>query len=241
MSDEPLLAVDSLVAGYGDGEVLTGVTFEVPEGEVVALLGRNGVGKTTTLRCIVGSLPVTSGTITFRGEDIADQDVVERVRTGITLVPENRRIFPDLTVAENLRLGQYGGEVHRTELTTIEEIYDLFDDLANRREQLAGTLSGGEQQMLALAQALLTGADLLMLDEPTEGLAPTIVEELVEVVEHLQATGCTLLVVEQNLGIALEFADTNYVIDKGTVVFEGDSETLQESEDVIDRYLSIDR
>ena len=237
---EPLLSVEDLIAGYGGSEVLKGISFSVEEGKTVSLLGRNGAGKTTTLRCIIGSLTPIAGSITFKGEEQIGLDITERVERGMTLVPEDRRVFPELTVEENLRLGEYGGESTRPGLATIDEIFEMFGNLERRRTAHGATLSGGEQQMLAIAQAMLTGADLILLDEPTEGLAPTIVEELIEALEELQRTGCTVVLVEQNLEVALRLADRNYIVDQGEIVFQGTSNDVAENGEIIDRYLAIE-
>lgn len=232
------LAVEGLCAGYGETEVLDDVSLEVPAGEVVALVGRNGAGKTTTMRAIMGSVPAREGTVRFRGEPITDLDPEPTVRRGIGIVPEERRVFPGLTVAENLRLGTIGGG-DADHGRSIGEVLDAFDELADRRDAQGQHLSGGEQQMLAVGRTLVAGADLLLLDEPTEGLAPMIVDRVTDLVRELNADGITVLLVEQNLAVAMELADRIYVIDQGEIVFEGTPDELEANPDVRDRHLGV--
>ena len=232
------LAVEGLCAGYGETEVLDDVSLEVPAGEVVALIGRNGAGKTTTLRAIMGSVPAREGTVRFRGEPITDLDPEPTVRRGIGIVPEERRVFPGLTVAENLKLGTIGGG-DADHGRSVGEVLDAFDELADRRDAQGQHLSGGEQQMLAVGRTLVAGADLLLLDEPTEGLAPMIVDRVTDLVRELNADGITVLLVEQNLAVAMELADRIYVIDQGEIVFEGTPDELEANPDVRDRHLGV--
>ena len=232
------LAVEGLCAGYGETEVLDDVSLEVPAGEVVALVGRNGAGKTTTLRAIMGSVPAREGTVRFRGEPITDLDPEPTVRRGIGIVPEERRVFPGLTVAENLKLGTIGGG-DADHGRSVGEVLDAFDELADRRNAQGQHLSGGEQQMLAVGRTLVAGADLLLLDEPTEGLAPMIVDRVTDLVRELNADGITVLLVEQNLAVAMELADRIYVIDQGEIVFEGTPNELEANPDVRDRHLGV--
>ena len=232
------LAVEGLCAGYGETEVLDDVSLEVPAGEVVALVGRNGAGKTTTLRAIMGSVPAREGTVRFRGEPITDLDPEPTVRRGIGIVPEERRVFPGLTVAENLKLGTIGGG-DADHGRSVGEVLDAFDELADRRDAQGRHLSGGEQQMLAVGRTLVAGADLLLLDEPTEGLAPMIVDRVTDLVRELNADGITVLLVEQNLAVAMELADRIYVIDRGEIVFEGTPDELEANPDVRDRHLGV--
>ena len=232
------LAVEGLCAGYGETEVLDDVSLEVPAGEVVALVGRNGAGKTTTLRAIMGSVPAREGTVRFRGEPITDLDPEPTVRRGIGIVPEERRVFPGLTVAENLKLGTIGGG-DADHGRSVGEVLDAFDELADRRDVQGQHLSGGEQQMLAVGRTLVAGADLLLLDEPTEGLAPMIVDRVTGLVRELNADGITVLLVEQNLAVAMELADRIYVIDQGEIVFEGTPDELEANPDVRDRHLGV--
>jgi len=234
----PLLSVEGLRAGYGETEVLSDVTFDVGDGEVVALVGRNGAGKTTTLRSIVGSLAPRGGTITYDGEEITGLSPTETARRGIGLVPEERRVFPGLTVRENLKMGQYGGS-DDARRRSVDQVFDTFENLDERRGSRGTDLSGGEQQMLAIARALVAGADLLLLDEPTEGLAPLIVERVEELITELNDDGITVLLVEQNVAVATALADRVFVLDQGRIVFEGTPAELAEAEDVRDRHLGV--
>jgi branched-chain amino acid transport system ATP-binding protein len=235
---DPLLSLRDVEAGYGETTVLDGVTLDVDEGETVALIGRNGVGKTTTLRSILGAVTPTAGQITYDGEEITTLDPVETVKRGVGLVPEERRVFPGLSVEENLRIGSYGGS-DTPNRRSVDEVLDTFENLARRRESRGVDLSGGEQQMLSVGRALVAGADLLMLDEPTEGLAPLIVERVAELIEEINDEGITVLLVEQNVSVALDLADRVYILDKGEVVYEGVPEELEADESILDRYLGV--
>jgi branched-chain amino acid transport system ATP-binding protein len=232
-----LLDVDGVDAAYGQSEILRNLSLSVDRGEVVSLVGRNGAGKTTTLRTILGILTPTAGTITFDGEDITGYPDYKTVNRGIRYVPEERQAFPDLTVDENLRMGQLksGGEG----TLSLEEVFELFPRLADRRSYNGSHLSGGEQQMLVIARALLGRTKLLLLDEPTEGLAPQIVEDVIEVVETISEEGVTILLVEQNVKAAMAVADRHYVINKGQNVFDGTTPELREAEDVMEKHLGV--
>jgi branched-chain amino acid transport system ATP-binding protein len=245
-----LLSVEGVDAYYGESHILRELSLHVQDGEICALLGRNGAGKTTTVRCIAGATPpeVRGGTIEFRGEDITDVPVDDRSISGIGLVPEERRVFSNLTVAENLHLSEvsrnssnlFGRNVgDPPETTSLEVIYEAFPRLDERRDQLAGTLSGGEQQMLAIARTLRQGPDLLMLDEPYEGLAPQIVEDVEDAVERINEEGRTILLIEQNAVAAMNISDRCYVIDQGEVVFDGTAEELREDDETRQRYLGV--
>ncbi|MFC4549867.1 MULTISPECIES: ABC transporter ATP-binding protein [Halorussus] len=236
--DDPLLDVTDLVSGYDETEVLHGVSLCVAEGEIVSLVGRNGAGKTTTLRSILGSVEPTAGRVAFRGEDVTRLSPEETVRRNVAFVPEERRVFPGLTVRENLRVGRLGGG-ETAERRSIDEVLATFENLGEHPDRLAGALSGGEQQMLAIARALVGGADLLMLDEPTEGLAPYVVRRVEELVADLNDEGISVLLVEQNVQVALELADRHYVLDRGEIVYHGTSEQLREDEEVMDRHLGV--
>jgi branched-chain amino acid transport system ATP-binding protein len=235
---DPLLDASGLVAGYGATEVLHGVSLCAGEGEVVSLVGRNGAGKTTTLRSIVGTVTPTAGRVTFAGEDVTDLSAEKTVRRNVAFVPEERRIFPGLTVLENLRVGQLGGG-ETAQRRDPEEIIEEFENLRDHPDRRGGALSGGEQQMLAIARALVAGADLLLLDEPTEGLAPFVVRRVEELVRDLNDDGISVLLVEQNVEVALELADRHYVLDRGEIVYHGTSEQLRNDEDVMDRHLGV--
>jgi branched-chain amino acid transport system ATP-binding protein len=236
--EDPLLDVSDLVAGYGATEVLHGVSLCVQPGEIVSLVGRNGAGKTTTLRSIVGNVTPTAGRVTFASEDVTRLSAEQTVRRNVAFVPEERRIFPGLTVTENLRVGQLGGG-DAADRRDPEEILAEFENLRDHPDRRGGALSGGEQQMLAIARALVAGADLLLLDEPTEGLAPFVVRRVEELVRDLNEEGISVLLVEQNVEVALELADRHYVLDRGEIVFHGTSEQLSDDEDVLGRHLGV--
>ncbi|WP_293030056.1 ABC transporter ATP-binding protein [Natronococcus sp.] len=238
MSPEPVLAVENVDAGYGKTQVLRELSLSVREDEIVSLVGRNGAGKTTTLRSIVGILSPTNGTVSYRGTDITDLDATETVQHGLAFVPEERQIFPELTVKENLELADYGGAPD-VDSFSIGEALEMFENLKERASNLGSSLSGGEQQMLAIARALVGGADLILLDEPTEGLAPYIVQDVIDIVEDLNERGITILLVEQNVHVCLELADRNYLIDQGEIVYEGTSAELEADEEILDRYLGV--
>jgi branched-chain amino acid transport system ATP-binding protein len=238
MSAEPLLAVERVEAGYGETQVLRDLSLSITEGEVVSLVGRNGAGKTTTLRAIMGIIRPTAGTVTYRGADTTALDATDTVKQGLAFVPEERQIFPELTVRENLELADYGGSSEADSLS-VEEALSTFENLRKRQENAGSSLSGGEQQMLAIARALVGSADLILLDEPTEGLAPYIVRDVMEIVEDLNDRGITVLLVEQNVHVCLELADRNYLIDQGEIVYEGTSAALEGNEEILDRYLGV--
>jgi branched-chain amino acid transport system ATP-binding protein len=231
-----LLDVDDVHAAYGESRILDGVSFAVEEGEVVSLVGRNGAGKTTTLRSVVGVLTPTSGTVTFDGEDVTDLPDHAHVERGMGFVAEDRKVFPDLTVEENLRMGAVASEGG---IFSVESVFDRFPRLRERRDNLGSHLSGGEQQMLVIARALLAETKLLLLDEPTEGLAPQIVRDVLAVIEEIREMGVTVLLVEQNVRAAMAVADRHYVIDRGEIVFEGSTADLEAAEAVQERYLGV--
>jgi branched-chain amino acid transport system ATP-binding protein len=232
-----LLGVRDLVAAYGTIEALHGVSFHVEAGEVVALLGANGAGKTTTLRTVSGLLRPRSGEVWFDGERIDALPAHQIVRRGLTQVPEGRWIFGAMTVEENLRLGAYS-EV-RIPAGALDRVFALFPRLAERRAQFAGTLSGGEQQMLAMARALMTRPRLLLLDEPSMGLAPVLVRAIFQTIAEINREGTTVLLVEQNANAALRLARRAYVLENGRVALEGLSPDLARNEAVRQAYLGI--
>ncbi|HEX6383499.1 MAG TPA: ABC transporter ATP-binding protein [Anaerolineae bacterium] len=243
-----MLAVEDIHTYYGHSHVLQGVSLAVNEGEVVALLGRNGVGKTTTIKSIIGFTPPREGRIRLRGEDITALPPYRIARSGVGLVPQGREIFPSLTVQENMTLaarnsgngGRTGGQTgSETGGWTVERILATFPPLAQRLKNRGSQLSGGEQQMLAIARALMTNPDLLLLDEPSEGLAPLIVREIGRIVTQLREEGLSMLMVEQNLTLALEIADRVYVMSKGKIVFAGTPDELREQEGVRHQYLGV--
>jgi branched-chain amino acid transport system ATP-binding protein len=228
-----VLEVDGVHTYYGESHILHGVSLRVAPGEAVALLGRNGAGKTTMIRSIVGFTPPREGRIVFEGEAIHRWPPYRIARRGLALVPQGRRIFAPLTVRENLLLGA------RADGWTLERVFELFPRLRERAAQTGGTLSGGEQQMLAIGRALLTNGRLLLLDEPSEGLAPLIVREIGAVVERLRGEGLSILLVEQNYHLALRVADRVYVMNKGQIVYEGTPASLEAAEEVKRRYLGV--
>jgi branched-chain amino acid transport system ATP-binding protein len=233
-----MLAVDSLEAAYGVSQVLFGVGFRVDAGEVVTLLGRNGMGKTTTVRAIMGILRPKAGTVSFEGRALAGQPAYRVARAGLGLVPEGRQIFPNLTVRENLvaTAANRGG---RADPWTLEKVFVLFPRLEERRGNLGNQLSGGEQQMLAVARALMTNPRLLILDEATEGLAPLIRADIYRSIESMKAAGLSILVIDKDVKALTRVADRHYVLEKGRVVWSGSSVELAANEDVQHRYLGV--
>lgn len=230
-----MLKISNLKVNYGGIEAVKGISFEVPENSIVTLIGANGAGKSTTLRTIAGLLKPGSGTIEFMGEDITGKDAAMIVSRGITLVPEGRRIFPDLTVLENLRIGAY---LRKDDLRDdLNRVYDLFPRLKERSWQLGGTLSGGEQQMLAVARALMSRPKLMMMDEPSLGLAPLVVRGIFDIIREIHREGVTILLIEQNANMALKTADTGYVMETGRITLSGSGAELLVNEDVKAAYL----
>jgi branched-chain amino acid transport system ATP-binding protein len=234
----PLLVAESLELAYGDAVVCRGLSFEVAEGEIVALIGANGAGKSTTLRAVAGALLPRAGAIRFRGKNITQLPSYHRVDFGIALVPEGRHVFPFLTVRENLELGgfKYRRETAKMRLL-IERMFAMFPRLQERAAQNAGTLSGGEQQMLALARAMMSEPQLLCLDEPSLGLAPMVISDIFRTIRSINAGGVSILLVEQNARYALETASRGYVMQTGSVIARGSCASLREDERVRDAYL----
>ena len=232
-----MLEVRDLVVSYGGIEALKGISFDVEEGSIVTLIGANGAGKSTTLRSITGIVPIQSGTITFNGEDITRMDTQKIVSKGIALVPEGRRVFANLTVLENLKIGAYLRNDKAEIQKDIEYIYSLFPRLKERNWQLAGTLSGGEQQMLAVGRAMMTRPKLIMMDEPSLGLAPLVVKDIFSIIKTLKETGITVLLIEQNANAALNAADIGYVMETGNITLTGTGAELLASKDVQEAYL----
>ena len=233
----PLLDVTGLHVRYGAVDAVRGIDLKVEEGELVALLGANGVGKSSTLNAIIGLVPVADGAVRFRDEDVSRVPTELLVRRGLTLTPEGRRIFAGLTVEENLSLGAYGRRDAGAVSSSYERMYGLFPVLTERRQQLAGTLSGGEQQMLAIARSLMCEPQLLLLDEPSLGLAPQIVETIFDLIGALRADGITILLVEQNVAMSLDLVDRGYVMTGGTITASGSAEELKSSNLVEQAYL----
>jgi branched-chain amino acid transport system ATP-binding protein len=235
-----VLRVESIEVFYADAQALFGLSVEVDEGEIVTLVGSNGAGKTTTLRAISGVLQPRSGDIVFEGDSLTAVPAHRRAEMGLALVPEGRELWPQMTVRENLELGAYGKAARASLNASLERVYTLFPRLQERSAQLAGSLSGGEQQMGAIGRALMSQPRLLMLDEPSLGLAPILVEELFDTIRRLhEEENLTILLVEQNLGKALELADRGYVIETGRVKMEGSSAELLRDESVRSAYLGV--
>ena len=232
-----LLEVKNLEVYYGVICALKGIDFEVNQGEIVTLIGANGAGKTTTMQSVVGLIPKRSGTVIFDGHDITKTPCHKIVHYGMTQVPEGRRIFQELTVYENLLMGAYSVKNQSNFSEEIEAIYDRFPRLKERRNQIAGTLSGGEQQMLAMGRAIISHPKLLMLDEPSMGLSPLLVDQVFEIIKDINRDGTTILLVEQNAGKSLAISDRAYVLENGKIVLTGTGKELSESEMVRKAYL----
>jgi branched-chain amino acid transport system ATP-binding protein len=232
-----LLQVDNLVTSYGKIEALKGISLGVEQGEIVSLIGANGAGKSTTLKTISGQLRPTDGAMTFNGTSIVGMPAHKVAELGIVQVPEGRRIFSRMTVTENLEMGAFLRKDKAEVKTSIERVFELFPRLAERRGQKGGTLSGGEQQMLAMGRGLMAKPNLLMLDEPSMGLAPVVVETIFETIEQLNKEGITILLVEQNAHLALSIADRGYVLETGEIKLSGPGKDLLTNEEVRKAYL----
>ncbi len=235
MMNEAILSIKDLKVNYGGIEAVKGISFDVEEGSIVTLIGANGAGKSSTLRAIAGLVKPSGGQIVFRGDNITGQDTSLIVKKGITLVPEGRRIFPDLTVLENLRVGAYLRNDDISE--DINWVYDLFPRLKERAWQAGGTLSGGEQQMLAVGRALMSRPKLIMMDEPSLGLAPLVVRGIFEIIKEINSQGVTVLLIEQNANMALKTADHAYVLETGEITLKGTGRELLVNEAVKKAYL----
>lgn len=224
-----ILEVDSLRVSYGETQVINELSLTCREDEILAVLGRNGMGKTTLLKAVIGGLPVDGGTITFEGEDITDTPPHRRAKMGITLIPQGRDIFPDLTVTENLRMGEFAA-ADRSPVPR-DRIYEYFPILEERRDQKGGTMSGGQQQMLAIARGLITNPSLMLLDEPSEGIQPSIVTEIEEIISEIHRNeGIPTIIVEQNIDLVFSLAHRGYIIENGRVIEEGSIEALQDEQ-----------
>ncbi len=232
-----LLKVTDLVVSYGGIEALKGISFDVDQGKIVTLIGANGAGKSTTLRTISGLVSPKSGRIYYEGRDITDFDTQKIVETGIAMVPEGRRVFANLTVLENLRIGAYLRKDKEVIEEDIQYVYKLFPRLQERSWQLAGTLSGGEQQMLAVGRAVMTRPKVIMMDEPSLGLAPLVVREIFRIIRTLKETGMTVLLIEQNANAALHTCDFAYVLETGRITMSGTGEELLASSAIQEAYL----
>ena len=234
----PLLSVEELHTYYGEAHILQGVSLHLEEGEVVTLIGRNGAGKTTTLRSIMGIAPPTRGRVILKGDDITRRQPHEVSRRGIAWIPEERRILPNLTVLDNLRLGLLGARRAESD-GALDEVFEFFPRLRERVQQRGRFLSGGEQQMLAVARGLVARPSLMLVDEPTEGLAPLIVRDLTEILARINARGTALLLVEQTLEVALALSHRLYVMDQGRIQFEGTPEQLRRDPTIQQRFLEV--
>ena len=232
-----MLKVRDLVVAYGGIEALKGISIDVPDGQIVTLIGANGAGKSTLLRTIMGLVKPQSGTVEYNGETLNGLNSQRIVSRGITLVPEGRRVFPNLTVLENLRIGAYLRKDDDGIAADIKRIYELFPRLEERHWQMAGTLSGGEQQMLALGRALMSRPKIMMMDEPSLGLAPLVIKDIFSIIRRINESGTTVLLVEQNANMALKVAHHAYVLETGRIKMEGGGKELLENEEIKEAYL----
>ena len=235
MMNEPILSIKDLQVRYGGIEAVKGISFDVPEGDIVTLIGANGAGKSSVLRSIAGLVKPSGGSINFCGDDITGRDSTLIVKRGVTLVPEGRKIFPNLTVLENLKVGAYLRQNDISE--DIQWVYDLFPRLRERSWQAGGTLSGGEQQMLAVGRALMARPKLIMMDEPSLGLAPLVVRDIFEIIREINRQGVTILLIEQNANMALKVADSAYVMETGRITLSGAGKELLSNDAVKKAYL----
>ena len=231
----PLLRLEAINTYYGQMHILQDTNLDVGEGELVCLLGGNASGKSTTLKTVLGIVPPRSGTVSFAGEDVTGRSTSHRIRQGMAIVPENRRLFGPMTVLENLQMGAYLHGGGRAE--DYERVYSLFPLLHERRTQLAGTLSGGEQQMVAMGRALMARPKLMLMDEPSMGLAPILVERVFEIIQQVHQSGVAMLVVEQNANVSLSIADRGYVLSTGRIVLEGKASELLQHDELRKAYL----
>ncbi len=230
-----MLKINDLHVSYGGIKAIRGINLEVPDGKIVTLIGANGAGKSTTLRSIVGLVNADSGSITYQGKELLGMQSNKIIEEGITLVPEGRHVFPDLTVLENIKIGAY---LRKDNLTDdVNWVYDLFPRLKERHWQLAGTLSGGEQQMLAVARALMSKPKVIMMDEPSLGLAPLVVKGIFDIIKEINKQGVTVLLIEQNANMALKIADYGYVLQTGNITMSGTGAELLANEEVRKAYL----
>ncbi|MGI6751623.1 MAG: ABC transporter ATP-binding protein [Anaerovoracaceae bacterium] len=232
-----MFSIERINVYYGNIHTLHDVSLKVDEGEIITLIGSNGAGKSTTLKAISGLIPVRDGNISFLGKSVVNASPVNIVAAGITQVPEGRRIFTDMTVYENLRMGCFLRKDKANIKADIEEMYSLFPILQKRKSQLAGTLSGGEQQMLALGRALMSRPKLLLLDEPSMGLSPVLVQEIFKIIQRINQDGTTILLVEQNANLALSIADRGYILENGRITLTGPASELSDNPEVQKAYL----
>lgn len=234
-----MLEVKNLNAWYGTSHILQDINFEVNQGELVCLIGRNGAGKTTTVKSIAGLIPKTKGSIKFEGTELLSLPAHQRFARGLAYVPEERRIVPGLTVRENIRLGLLASPLRRREAEVIDEIAETFPRLKERLDQQAITMSGGEQQMLAIARAVAAKPKMVLLDEPSEGIMPVLVDEMFEYFGALKKSGVTILLIEQNVSLALKIADRAYILDQGALVYSGTAREMLADEEIQERYCAV--
>jgi branched-chain amino acid transport system ATP-binding protein len=232
-----MLKIDNMHVFYGAIHAIKGVSLEVNEGEIVTLIGANGAGKTSILRTVSGLEKIKEGTIEFLGQDISATPAIQIVKNGISHVPEGRRVFTNMSVTENLELGAYLSKDKKTNAANMKRVFERFPRLHERRNQVAGTLSGGEQQMLAMGRALMSKPKLMMLDEPSMGLAPILVRQIFSIIEEIHKEGTTILLIEQNAHMALSVATRGYVIETGKIVMQGPAKELLDSEEIRNAYL----
>ena len=232
-----MLKIENLHVNYGGIQALRGISLEVPDGKIVTLIGANGAGKSTTLRTITGLVKAASGSIQWNGEELLGKSIDKIVTSGIAMSPEGRRVFPDMTVLENLKIGAYLRKDKEGVAKDLQWVYDLFPRLKEREWQLAGTLSGGEQQMLAVGRALMSRPKLLLLDEPSLGLAPLVVQDIFSIIREINRQGVTVLLIEQNANMALKIADLAYVLETGNITMSGTGAELLADEKVKEAYL----
>jgi len=237
-SNKVVLEINDLVSSYGYIKALKGISMKVHRGELVSLLGSNGAGKSTLLKSIIGMVRIEQGSIKYNGIELVGKKSHSIIPLGISVVPEGRRIIPDLTVAENLEIGTFVRKKDKDlDKKLYDEVYELFPKLYERRKQMGGTLSGGEQQMLALGRAIMSNPDLLLLDEPSMGLAPFVVEQVFEVIKKISQTGVTIILVEQNARMALDISDRAYVLSTGEIISEDTSENMKKNTALLEAYL----
>ncbi len=234
-----MLTIENLNVFYGGIHALRGISLTVPDGQIVTLIGANGAGKSTTLRAISGIVKPASGSIVFDGQDLTQLQAHEIVSRGVVMVPEGRRVFPDMSVLENLYLGAHSRSDHKAVMRDLDMVFDLFPRLKEREKQHAGTLSGGEQQMLALGRALMSNPKLLTMDEPSLGLAPILVEQVFAIIRRIHEEGKTILLIEQNARAALQVADYGYILETGQIVLQGPGSELAQNDAVRKAYLGI--
>jgi branched-chain amino acid transport system ATP-binding protein len=234
-----MLKIDKLNAWYGPSHILQDVSLEVNKGELVCLIGRNGAGKTTTVKSVAGLISKVKGSVTFDGDEILGMPAHTRFARGLAYVPEERRIVPGLTVRENIRLGLLASPLRKREAEVIDEIAETFPRLKERLDQAAITMSGGEQQMLAIARAMASKPKFILLDEPSEGIMPLLVEEMFHYFTQLKRSGVTILLIEQNVELALRIADRAYILDQGQVVYQGTAEAMLADQAIQERYCAV--